>query len=257
MERPADLMLRPVAVKVPKMRVGYVMGTGDEVPDSLRLLGLNVDLLDSTALAQDDLSQYGTILLGVRAYLAREDVKTYNWRLLDYVKNGGVLIVQYNTEEFADNYGPYPYTAAGAVQDVTEEDSPIEILQPSHGVVNYPNKIGSRDFEVWLEKRGLRFLASWDERYVPILSTHDQGQKPQAGGMLVAQYGKGLWVYNGYSLYRQILFAVPGGIRLFANLISLGSPDAPWRTSGAVANPARVGNPDCGPSVIPLGPSSR
>jgi hypothetical protein len=229
MEEPAELTLRSVDVQVPPVRVGYVMGTGDAVPEFLRLLGLEVDLLNSCALALRDLSQYNTIVLGVRAYLAREDLRAYNWRLLDYVKNGGVLIVQYNTEEFDNNYGPYPYAAAGAAQDVTEEDSPIEVLEPNHAVLNYPNRIGPKDFDAWLEKRGLRFLASWDEKYIAILSTHDQGQKPQRGGLLVAGHGKGLYVYNAYSLYRQISFAVPGALRLFANLIALGAPEAPWR----------------------------
>jgi LmbE family N-acetylglucosaminyl deacetylase len=231
MENPATLLVRPIDVVVPNVRVGYVIGSGDEVPDSLRLLGIYVDVLDSTALAQSDLSQYGTIVLGVRAYLAREDLRAYNWRLLEYVRLGGVLIAQYNTEEFDESYGPYPYAAAGAAQDVTEEDSQIEVLQPNHPVLNEPNKIGPQDFQGWLEKRGLRFLASWDDRYIPILSTHDKGQKPQAGGLLVARYGKGLWLYNGYSLYRQLAFAVPGGVRLFANLIQLGSANSSWRDS--------------------------
>ena len=231
MENPASLVVRPVDVVVPHVRVGYVMGTGDEVPESLRLLGIDVDMLDSNALAQNDLSRYGTIVLGVRAYLAREDLRAYNWRLLEYVKSGGVLIVQYNTEELDESFGPYPYAAAGASQDVTEEDSEIKVLQPTHAVLNQPNKIGPQDFQGWVEKRGLRFLASWDDRYIPVLSTHDQGQKPQAGGLLTARYGNGLWVYNGYSLYRQLAFGVPGGIRLFANMISLGSADASWRGS--------------------------
>ncbi|PYX97327.1 MAG: hypothetical protein DMG63_14755 [Acidobacteria bacterium] len=231
MENAATLLVRAVNVVIPNVRVGYVMGTGDEVPDSLRLLGIDVDLLDRGALAQSDLSRYGTIVLGVRAYLAREDLRAYNWRLLEYVKGGGVLIVQYNTEEFDESFGPYPYAGAGAAQDVTEEDSPIEILQPHHAVLNQPNKIGPSDFQGWVEKRGLRFLSSWDDRYVPILLTHDQGQKPQAGGLLTARYGNGLWVYNGYSLYRQLAFAIPGGVRLFANLIQLGSDKASWRDS--------------------------
>ena len=232
MEEPARLTLRPVDVQIPCVRVGYVMGTGDEVPAALRLLGFDVDLLDRDALALGNLSRYTTIVLGVRAYLAREDLRTYNWRLLDYVKNGGVLVVQYNTEEFgSSNYGPYPYSEAGAAQDVTEEDSPIKVLEPNHPILNYPNKIGPKDFDGWLEKRGLRFAPSWDERYVAVLSTHDQDQKPQAGGLLVARYGKGLYVYNGYALYRQISFAVPGGVRLFANLLALGLPDAGWRQS--------------------------
>jgi LmbE family N-acetylglucosaminyl deacetylase len=230
MEEPARVTLHPVDVQIPHVRVGYVMGTGDDVPAALRLLGVDVDLLDRDTLALGHLSRYNTIVLGVRAYLAREDLRTYNWRLLDYVKNGGVLVVQYNTEEFdSNNYGPYAYSEAGAAQDVTEEDSPIEVLEPNNPILNYPNKIGPKDFDGWLEKRGLRFPPSWDERYVPVLSTHDRGQKPQAGGLLVARYGRGLYLYNGYALYRQISLAVPGGVRLFANFLALGLPDAVWR----------------------------
>jgi len=229
-EQPATLMVRMVDITLPRVRVGYIMGTGDDVPETLRLLGVDVDCLDQTALATGDLSRYNTIVTGVRAYLARDDLKMYNWRVLEYVKNGGVLVVQYNTEEFGDGYGPFPYTAAGAVQDVTEEDSPIDFLQPEHAVLNYPNKIVAQDFNGWLEKRGLRFLSSWDARYTPVLSTHDHGQPPQAGGLLAGKYGNGLWVYNGYSLFRQLSFAVPGAIRMFANLLALGDPQAPWRT---------------------------
>ncbi|HWY71556.1 MAG TPA: hypothetical protein VNX88_23010, partial [Terriglobales bacterium] len=238
LEAPAKLTLRPVQVVIPKVRVGYVMGTGDEVPDSLRLLGVDVDLVDSTALAQGDLSRYGTIVLGVRAYLAREDLKAYNWRLLEYVKNGGVLIVQYNTGEFDDNYGPYPYLLSGADAE-TEEDSPVEFLQPDHSVLKYPNKIGPEDFSGWGGRRSLRFLAKWDARYVPILLNEDRDHKPQAGGLMIARYGTGLYAYNAYTLYRQISLAVPGAVRLITNIIALGSNQGYWRSESRVAPAGR------------------
>ena len=224
METPASLTLRLVEVVIPQVRVGYVMGTGDGVPDCLRLLGLDIDLLDSTALAQSDLSRYGTIVLGVRAYLAREDLKVYNWRLLKYVKNGGVLIVQYNTGEFNNNYGPYPYTLSGAEAE-TEEDSQVEFLQPDHSILNRPNKIRIEDFDGWMGRRALRFLAAWDAQYIPILSVQDFGQNKEAGGLLITRYGTGLYVYSALTLYRQISLAVPGAIRLLANMIALGRSD--------------------------------
>ena len=233
MEVPARLTLRPVDIVVPKVRVGYVMGTGDEVPDSLRLLGIDIDLLDSTALAQDDLSQYGTIMLGVRAYLSREDVRTYNWRLLDYVRHGGVLIVQYNTGELDDGYAPYQYSLSGADAE-TEEDSPIEFLEPNHPVLNYPNKITLGDFSGWRGRRALRFFEKWDAKYSPILLNQDQDRKPQLGGLLIARYGTGLYVYNAYTLYRQISLGVPGAVRLTVNMIALGINKASWRTDGMV-----------------------
>jgi hypothetical protein len=221
--------LRVVDVKVPKLRIGYVMGTGDEMPEGLQQLGLSVDPLDEHALCCGDLSAYNTIVLGIRAYLARKDLKTYNSRLLDYVGNGGVLVVQYNTEEFENNYAPYPYSITPA-RDVTEEDAPVEILDSNSTAFHYPNEITSRDFDGWVEKRGLRFMTSWDDAFRPMLSTHESGQPSQMGGLLVARYGRGLYIYTAYAFYRQLPFAIPGAVRLVTNLVSLGAVDAPWRS---------------------------
>ncbi len=223
--------IRVIDVKMaPGLRVGYVMGTGDDVPQTLGQLGARVELLDTAALASGDLSQYDTILLGIRAYAARQDVPTYNARLLEYVKNGGVLVVQYNTPEYDHNYGPYPYVMGQRPEEVSEQDSPVEILDPQDPVFTTPNRITVKDFDGWVEQRGSKFLESWDPAYKPLLSTHDTGQEPQRGGWLVAKYGKGLYVYCAYAWYRQLPYAVPGGVRLFANLVSLGAQDAPWRT---------------------------
>lgn len=222
--------IRVVDVKmVSGLRTGYVMGTGDDVPQTLRQLGAEVDLLDTAALASGDLSRYDTILLGIRAYAAREDVHTYNARLLEYVKNGGVLVVQYNTPEYDNNYGPYPYVMGRRPEEVSEEDSQVEILDPADPVFTTPNQITQKDFEGWVEQRGSKFLESWDAAYKPLLATNDTGQPPQRGGWLVAKHGKGLYIYCAYAWYRQLPYAVPGGVRLFANLVSLGGKDAPWR----------------------------
>jgi LmbE family N-acetylglucosaminyl deacetylase len=222
--------IRVVDVKtVSGLRTGYVMGTGDDVPQTLRQLGAAVDLLDTAALAAGDLSRYDTILLGIRAYAAREDVHTYNARLLEYVKNGGVLVVQYNTPEYDNNYGPYPYGMGRRPEEVSEEDSQVEILDPADPVFTTPNQITPKDFEGWVEQRGSKFLESWDPAYKPLLSTNDTGQAPQRGGWLVARHGKGLYIYCAYAWYRQLPYAVPGGVRLFANLVSLGAKEAPWR----------------------------
>ncbi|MEX2300777.1 MAG: NEW3 domain-containing protein, partial [Bryobacterales bacterium] len=222
--------IRVVDVKmVSGLRTGYVMGTGDDVPQTLRQLGAEVDLLDTAALAAGDLSRYSTILLGIRAYAAREDVHTYNARLLEYVKNGGVLVVQYNTPEYDNNYGPYPYVMGRRPEEVSEEDSQMEILEPGDPVFTTPNQITQKDFEGWVEQRGSKFLESWDPAYKPLLATNDSGQKPQRGGWLVARHGKGLYIYCAYAWYRQLPYAVPGGVRLFANLVSLGAKEAPWR----------------------------
>jgi LmbE family N-acetylglucosaminyl deacetylase len=221
LSQPARHRIRSVDVSVkPGRKVGYVTGTGDDVPESLRQLGVPVDLLDGAQLATADLNAYTTILLGIRAYAVRADVRTYNQRLLDFVAAGGTLIVQYNTPEFDKNYGPFPYTMGRNPEEVSEEDSPVRILDPADPVFHSPNQITPTDFDGWVEQRGSKFLTTWDPRYKPLLETQDSGQAPQKGGWLVARHGKGLYIYCAYAWYRQLPFAVPGAVRLFANLIS-------------------------------------
>lgn len=227
---PATHSLRAVNVRVaPGLRVGYVMGSGDEVPEGLRQLGVESDLLDSSALASADLSKYSTILLGIRAYAAREDVKQHNARLLEYVKNGGVLIVQYQTQEYDKNYGPYPYTQGRGAEETSEEDAPVRVLAPSRPVFEWPNRITPADWESWVEQRGSKFFSTWAPEWTPLIETHDQGQAEQKGVWLEAKYGKGLYVYCSLAWYRQLPFAVPGAARIVANLVSLGAPEAAWR----------------------------
>ncbi|HEU0124178.1 MAG TPA: PIG-L family deacetylase [Bryobacteraceae bacterium] len=219
--KPARHLIRSIDVRVkPNRKVAYVMGTGDDVPEALRQLGVPVDLLDTNAIGSANLSAYTTILLGIRAYAVRPDVRTHNQRLLDFVANGGTLIVQYNTPEFDKNYGPYPYSMGRNPEEVSEEDSPVALLDPSHSVFHSPNTITTADFNGWVEQRGSKFLTSWDSRYQALLETHDSGQPPQKGGWLVARHGKGLYIYCAYAWYRQLPYAVPGAVRLFANLIS-------------------------------------
>jgi len=219
--QPARHLVRTIDVKVkPGLKIAYVTGTGDDVPEGLRQLGVPADILDKTALASADLSKYTTILLGIRAYAVRPDLRTYNQRLLDFVANGGTLIVQYNTPEFDRNYGPFPYTMGRNPEEVSEEDSPVTILDPADPLFLTPNRITPKDFDGWVEQRGSKFLTTWDSRYKALLETHDTGQPPQKGGWLAARHGKGLYVYCAYAWYRQLPYAVPGAVRLFANLIS-------------------------------------
>jgi hypothetical protein len=219
-----------VDVKVaPDLNVGYIVGAGDEVPQALENLGIKVHFLTSEDLASGNLSKFDAIILGVRAYAAREDLKTNNGRILDYVKNGGVVIVQYNTPEYDHNYGPYPYQMGSNPEEVTDEASKVEILASDNPVFNWPNKITSKDFEHWVEERGSKFLVSWDSAYTPLLETHDPGQDPQKGGLLYANYGKGVYIYNAYAFYRQLPEGVPGAYRLFANMVSLAKN--PQRTA--------------------------
>ncbi|MGA8599340.1 MAG: PIG-L family deacetylase [Bryobacteraceae bacterium] len=220
--RPATYRLTGVNVRVaPDLKVGYVMGSGDDVPSSLEHLGIHVTFLGPSDIATGDLAKYDVILLGVRTYAVRDDLRTYNWRILDYVKNGGVLIVQYNTPEFDKNYGPYPYTMTQNPEEVTDEASKVRILEPSNPVFTWPNKISEADFTGWVEERGSKWMKSWDSHYQPLLEAHDQDQAPQEGGLLYAKYGKGIYIYNAWAFYRELPEGVPGAYRLFANMLSL------------------------------------
>ena len=220
--KPATYRLSGVDVTVaPKLDVGYVMGSGDDVPSSLEHLAVRVTSLSPGDVATGDLSQFDVILLGVRAYAAREELRTYNGRILEYVRNGGVLIVQYNTPEFDHNYGPYPYVMGEDPEEVTDEASKMNILEPSNPIFHWPNKISEADFTGWVEERGSKWLKSWDPQYHALLETHDDGQEPQKGGLLYAKYGKGIYIYNAYAFYRELPEGVPGAYRLFANMISL------------------------------------
>ena len=213
-----------VDVKTPKaLKIGYIMGAGDDIPTVLRELGLDVTLLTPEDVAGGDLSRFGTIVLGIRAYDTRDDVKKNNQRLLDYVRNGGTLVVQYNTSPSDFNEGHYtPYPAELSRDRVTVEQAPVTILDPQSPVFRYPNPITENDFDGWVQERGLYFMDQWDSHYTPLLASNDPDQQPQKGGMLLAQYGKGYYIYTGYAFFRQLPFGVPGAIRLYVNLLSVG-----------------------------------
>jgi LmbE family N-acetylglucosaminyl deacetylase len=207
----------------PGIRIGYVMGVGDEVPHCLEQLGAVVQLLNSSDLSSGVLSKYDVIMIGTRAYAVRADLNTYNQRLLDYAKNGGHLIVLFQTPEFVpQKMAPYPAVLPDNSEEVSEEDSPVQLLDEHHPVLNYPNKISLKDFEHWQEQRGSKFFSTWDAAYTPIVATHDKGQAPQKGGWLMAKFGKGYYTYCAYSFHRQLPNGVTGGYRIMANLISHG-----------------------------------
>ncbi len=220
--KPATYKTSGVNVKIaPGLRVGYIMGSGDDVPAALEHLGVKVTFIAPSDISSGDLSKYDVILLGVRTYAARPELVTYNARLLDYVNKGGTVIVQYNTPEFDHNYGPYPYVMGNNPEEVTDEVSKIAILNPQNPVFNWPNKITDKDFEGWVEERGSKWMKTWDGKYDALLETHDEGQEPQKGGLLYAKFGKGVYIYNAYAFYRQLPEGVPGAYRLFANMLSL------------------------------------
>lgn len=220
---PATYRARGADVKVaPGLKVGYIMGTGDEVPQALEQVGVEPHLLTSNEILHGDLSQYDAIVFGIRTYAARPELALATRRLLDYAQNGGTVIVQYNSGEYDHNYGPYPYTLGRSPEKVVDERSRVSILDPNQPLLLWPNRITEADFSGWVEERGHDFMESWDPRYIALTETHDSGQDPQKGGLLYAHYGKGAYIYVAYALYRQMTEAVPGAYRIFANLVSAG-----------------------------------
>jgi hypothetical protein len=209
-------------VVAPNLRVGYVMGIGDEVPAAIAQLGASVELLDEHALANAPLTGFNAIVLGTRAYAVRPDLIAYNARLLEYAKNGGNLIVFYNTPEFDPaRYAPFPGTLPQDAEEVSEEDVAVTIIASVSPVLTRPNKITPDDFTGWLEQRGSKFWRTWDPAYTALLESHDRDQPTQRGGWLYVRYGKGPYSYVAYALHRQLPYGVPGAYRLLANLLSI------------------------------------
>ncbi|MBI4460374.1 MAG: hypothetical protein HY648_10000, partial [Acidobacteria bacterium] len=206
----------------PGLRVGYVMGTGDSVPEALQQLGVSVELMSAEELANQDLGKFDAIVTGIRAYEVRKDLAANHERLMDYVNNGGVMIVQYSRPlGNSPPLGPYPLNL-GNTPRVTVEDAPINILEPAHPIFHLPNEINQEDFEGWFQERGAYFMESWGPEYRPLLESHDPGEPPQKGGMLFAPHGKGFYIFTAYLWSRQLPAGVPGAYRIFANMVSLG-----------------------------------
>ena len=220
---PAIMTLHSIPLKVPSnLSVGYIMGVGDRVPEALQQIGIDVEMLDREELRTGDLNQFDTILIGIRAYAVRQDLIAYNGRLLDYVHNGGNLIVQYQTPEFdAAPFGPYPYMMGRRPEEVSEEYARVTILMPDHPIFHHPNQITAADFEDWVEERGSKFLTEWDANYQALLTCNDREQEPQHGGFLTAKYGQGTYTYAAYAFYRQLPAGVAGAYRLFLNMLTL------------------------------------
>jgi hypothetical protein len=205
------------------VRVGYIVGVGDQVPQALIQLGATVDLITPAQLASGDLSQYTAILTGVRAYERRPDLRANNQRLISYAEAGGTVIVQYNKFEFNEaQYGPYPAEVSSA--RVTDENAPVEVLAPTHPVFLTPNPLGPDTWAGWVQERGLYFLGDRDPRYVDLLQTTDPfpyNPGTKTGALVEAQVGKGRWLYVGLGLWRQLPAGTVGAYRLMANLVSL------------------------------------
>lgn len=205
-------------------RIGYLMGAGDEVPEALRQVGFQVDLLSENEVTLDLLRDYDAVVIGIRAYNTSDEIKFIQKNLLEYVAEGGNLIIQYNTSRGlkieADQLAPYPLRLSR--DRVTVEESEVKFIAPDHPVLHYPNEITQADFEGWVQERGLYFPDEWSAEFTPILEMADPGEEGLKGSLLIAPYGKGNYVYTGLSFFRELPAAVPGAYRLFANLIALG-----------------------------------
>ena len=219
---PARTRVEVLDLKVAPVRLGYLMGSGDQVPDAIRRMGIDVMLIDGDMLATGDLSRFDTIVVGIRASETRPDFVANNSRLLQWVERGGTLIVQYQQREYTDRRLPPHQAALMGNPRVTDENAPVRILTPDHAVFTFPNRITAADFDGWVQERNLYAFSSFDtQRYTPLLESADPGEPAQRGGELYAEVGKGRYVYTAYSWFRQLPAGVPGAYRQFANLISL------------------------------------
>ncbi|QCR23347.1 PIG-L family deacetylase [Pontibacter sp. SGAir0037] len=202
--------------------IAYIMGAGDEIPASLQQIGYQVTQLKEEDITLQNLSRFDAVILGVRAYNTVERMRFYQPKLMEYVQQGGTMIVQYNTNAGLTTNNLSPYSLSLSRDRVTVEDAEVRLLKPEHQVLNWPNKISKADFENWVQERGLYFPNQWGSEFDAILSSNDPDEPARNGGLLVARYGKGHYVYTGYSWFRQLPAGVPGAYRIFTNLISLG-----------------------------------
>jgi hypothetical protein len=222
--KPALLKTRKVDVKLaPGLRIGYVMGTGDLVPDAIEGLGVAPHLITALEITSGDLSAWNVIVIGIRAYSARPELVAAQSRLAEFVRRGGTLIVQYQSSNFP---APFPLSMGRMPERVMDERAQVKLLEPANPLLKWPNAITDADFGGWVEERGHSFLDSWDASYTALTETADPGQDPQRGGLLVAHSGKGTYIYVAYALYRQLPELVPGAYRLLANILSAGQEDA-------------------------------
>jgi LmbE family N-acetylglucosaminyl deacetylase len=219
---PAQAKLVRADIRKKGERIGYIPGAGDDVPESLRQIGYSVKMLSEPEITAKNLAQFSAVVLGIRAYNTQDRISNWLPELFAYVKEGGVAIAQYNT--LADlkttQLGPYPLEISR--DRVTNENAQVRVLAPNNPLMNIPNKIRPKDFDGWVQERGLYFPNKWDPAWTPILSCNDPKEKPLDGGLLVAKSGKGFFVYTSYSWFRQLPAGVPGAYRLFANMLSLG-----------------------------------
>ena len=226
---PFQSVIMPSEAKVVRLNIekrgqliGYVQGAGDEIPTSLRQIGYTVVELKDNEITEDKLVNFDAVVLGIRAYNTNDRAKFYQKNLHQYVKNGGTLIVQYNTNFRLNVAEVAPYSLKLSRERVTEENAEVRIISPSHPLLNFPNKISSSDFDGWVQERGLYFPSDWDSNFEPILSMNDKNEQESNGSLLFAKYGKGNFMYTGLSFFRELPAGVIGAYKLFANMLSVG-----------------------------------
>jgi len=227
---PFQSVFRPESARIAKLdintagnKIAYIMGAGDKVPECLRYVGYQVDEIEISSAEPELLNNYDAVVLGIRALNTIENIDVYSDNLLSYVSDGGTLITQYNTSRRlkSKDFAPYPMSL-GRFR-VCQEEAEMRIVNQDHRVLNYPNKISSNDFENWIQERGLYFASEWADQYETIISSNDEGEDASEGGMLIAEYGDGYFVYSSFSWFRQLPAGVPGAYRIFANMIALSN----------------------------------
>ncbi len=227
--RPAMAVVRVADIALPAIgAVGYVRGASDRVPEALARIGLPLEVLDEPTLATGGLARFDCIIIGTRAYETDSALVRHHRRLLEYVRQGGLLVVQYQQYQFVrGGFAPYALDIARPHDRVTDETAPVRVLDPAHRVVRMPNQIGPDDWEEWPQERGLYFARTWATEYIPLLEMPNEQGEPLRGALLVAPYGEGTFVYTGLSFFRALPAGVPGAYRLFLNLVGLHARNAP------------------------------
>jgi len=222
---PSESKVVRLNIKIEGNNIGYIEGAGDVVPESLKQIGYNVTIIKPEQISPENLDDFDAIVVGIRAYNIVEELIFKQRYLLDYVKDGGNLIIQYNTNRGIKVNNLAPYDLQVSRDRVTDENAEVTILEPNHPILNFPNKIGVQDFEGWVQERGLYFPDKWSTEFTPLLASNDKGENSKEGALLVAKYGKGNYIYTGLSFFREFPAGVPGAYRLFANLLSAGKQD--------------------------------
>jgi LmbE family N-acetylglucosaminyl deacetylase len=219
---PSTAKFTKVDLKIKGSKIAYIMGAGDNIPESLRQMGYEVALLTPEGISADALKGFDAVVVGIRAYNTLDAIVFKQQVLFDYVANGGTMVVQYNTtgDLVTRDIAPYPLRISR--DRVTEENAKVTFLDATHPILNHPNKITEKDFEGWVQEQGLYYPDEWAKEFTPILSSHDKGESAKKGGLLVAKYGKGYYIYTGLSFFRELPEGVSGAYRLMANLIGIG-----------------------------------